>query len=119
MKFIQTFFITFLIGVSYLKGQNPSMQLLDGKKYEILDTSYLFSEAAHAIFYENNGQVFWNLRNEIRELDFDHCNHSFLFFLYIDTSGRVNHIQMLEGSTQSIVDTIVYKKVSSIQHVIP
>jgi len=118
MKYLFTLLSLIISEASISKGQTSFIQL-DGKKYDILDTSYHLSDASHAIFYENNGEVFWKLRNEIRELDFDHCNHSFVFFLYVDTTGQLTKIQMLEGSAQSFVDTIVFRKVDSIQHVIP
>jgi len=118
MRYILTLIISFTFPFSFLKGQTSSQQL-DGIKYEILDTSYKNTEAIQAIFYENNGAAFWNLRNEISNLDFDHCNHSFLFLLYVDSSGKINNTQMLKGSTLASIDSIVNEKVNSIENVIP
>ena len=80
---------------------------------EVKDTCFHYSDAIQEIFYSNNGPAMWELRKEVRTLNFDHCNHRFQYLIYLDTLGEIKHIQILEESGLRNVDSLVYHRLNS------
>lgn len=109
LKYSFSLIILFVILLNNSEAQYSDFRI-NGKPVALKDSSFRFSDAIQEIFYENNGQVIWDLRAEFSNLHFDHCNHKIQLLIYLDTTSEIKYVQIAEGSGIERVDSVVISR---------